>query len=132
MVIARQLKIYVLHGDAVVARTVADFLGDLEYEAVPLHAAEDLEASLEAENPQTPVAVVVELETLGTDPVGRLRRIQVGRPNVAFLLMDDGGCAVSETGAGGVRAFLRQPLRLAELELALASLCGDAHPTLLG
>ena len=30
MVTTGQLKIYVVHDDAVVARTVADFLGDLE------------------------------------------------------------------------------------------------------
>ena len=103
MVITRQVKIYVIHGDPIVARTVAEFLGDLEYEAVPLHAADDLEASLEAESPQTAAVVVAQLETLGIDPAGWLRRIRARRPNVAFLLMDDGGFPAGEAVACGVR-----------------------------
>lgn len=125
MLTAKQLKIYVVHGDPVVTRTVADFLGDLEYEAVPLQAADNLEATLEAESPQTTTTVVAQLETLGNDPVGRLRRIRARQANVAFMIMSDDGFPASEAVACGVWALLRQPLRLTELELALAGLFED-------
>ena len=123
MVITRQMRIYVMHRDPVVTRTVTDFLGDLEYEAVPLRATEDLEASLEAESRQAATAVVAQLEALGADPVGRLRRIQARQPHMAFVLMDDDGFPAGEAFACGVCAVLRQPLRLTELERVLAGLC---------
>ena len=126
MIITKQRKICVVHGNPIVARTVVDFLGDLDYEAVAIQTAEDLEARLEAEVPQTATVVVAQLEMLGADPVGRLRRIRARQPHVAFLLMDDGSFPVSESVACGVRAFLRLPLRLAELERVLAGLHEDS------
>ena len=123
MVAARRLKIYVVGGDAVLTRTLADFLVDLQYEAVPLSTLEDLEASLEADAPQTTAIAVTLLETLGSDPVGRLRRIQARQGEVVSVLIAGGGFPAREAAACGVRACLGQPLRLTDLEVALAGLC---------
>ena len=124
MVAARRLKIYVVDGDPVVTRTLVDFLGDLEYEAIPLRDAEDLEARLAADAPQTARAVVALLETLGPDPVERLRKIQARQPEVSFVLIAGGSLPPGEAVACRVRAFLPQPLRLSELEVVLADLRG--------
>ena len=108
MIATRHLKVYVVDGDPVVARTLADFLGDLEYEAVPLRNPEELEANLDADPPQAATAVVALLETLGSDPVGRLRKIQSRQGNVAFILAGN-GLPATEAVACGVRPCSTSP-----------------------
>jgi len=109
-------KIYVLGDDPVFTQTLAEFLRDLGYEAMPLYTVEDLEADA----PQTATVVVTLPETLGTDPFGRLRRIHSRLPEVTFLLIVDSDFPTREAVAYGIRNFLRQPLQLTELERAMA------------
>ena len=127
MIATRQIKVYVVHDDAVVRQTVAEFLGDLEYEAAAL-PAEDLEGLLEADLTEIRAAVVAQWEALGADPVARLRRIQARRPNVVFVVTADDDLPAREVAQYGVRTLFSHSVRLAELERALANLCVDMSP----
>lgn len=117
------LLIYVDHDDPVVMLTLLEFLTDLGHAATRCGSFDEVQTKLETSVPK-PQVVLTNLITRDLEGMERLRETHEQHPNVSLVLITNGGRNLSATEAAscGVCAFLREPLRLSELELYLTRL----------
>jgi DNA-binding NtrC family response regulator len=120
---SQRLVIYVVHNDGLVRQTLLEFLADLGHAARTIASLAELLAELEAHHGQVDL-VIAQLELLGPQGAELLRETHQRRAELDFLLITNDGprLTASEAHAAGVFAYLREPLRLYELELWLARL----------
>ena len=119
----RSLLIYVDHDDPVVEQTLLEFLTDLGHTATACDSFEEVQTKLDTSDPK-PQMVLTNVITRDLEAIELLRETHEQHPNVALALITNGGRNLSATEAAscGVFAFLREPLRLSELELYLTQL----------
>ena len=119
----RSLLIYVDHDDPVVEQTLLEFLTDLGHTTIACDFFDEVQTKLEASDPK-PQMVLTNVITRDLEAIELLRETHEQHPNVALALITNGGRNLSATEAVscGVYAFLREPLRLSELELYLTRL----------
>jgi DNA-binding NtrC family response regulator len=117
------MVVYIVDNDPLVLQTLLDFLSELGHTAVPILSARELLVSIDEEHPKADV-VIVKPEAIGPDCLDVLREIHHRHADLAFILVSGayGGFPAQETVSCGVYAFLRQPIRLSELELSLIRL----------
>jgi DNA-binding NtrC family response regulator len=117
------LLIYVDHDDPVVEQTLLEFLADLGDSATACGSFDEVRTKLDTSDPK-PQAVITNLITRDLEAMKLLRQTHEQHPNVALMLITNGGRNLSATEAAscGVYAFLREPIRLSELELYLTRL----------
>jgi len=117
------LLIYVDHDDPVVEQTLLEFLTDLGDSATACGSFDEVRTKLETNDPK-PQAVITNVIERDVEATELLRETHQKHPNVPFVLITNGGRNLSATEAAscGVYAFLREPLRLSELELYLTRL----------
>ena len=84
---------------------------------------EEVQTKLDTSDPK-PQMVLTNVITRDLEAIELLRETHEQHPNVALALITNGGRNLSATEAAscGVFAFLREPLRLSELELYLTRL----------
>ena len=123
MPLAGPLVIYVEHDDPVVEQTLLEFLTDLGNTAVAIGSDDELREKLETNDPK-PDVLITSLANGDEDGFELLRQMHQQHPKIALILITNGGrsLSASEAAACGVHAFLREPIRLSELELYLTRL----------
>ena len=91
--------------------------------AVPLRSHDDLREKLETSDPK-PDVVITSLAEGDEDGFELLQQTHQQYPKIAIILITNGGRSLtaSEAASCGVHAFLREPIRLSELELHLTRL----------
>jgi DNA-binding NtrC family response regulator len=116
------MKIYVIHDNAVVVQTLLEFLSELGYSPTPLRSASELLTG--RENGRKADAVLVKRDVVDEGFVGTLHELHQRRPRSAFILVGSalGSLPAAQAISCGVYAYLREPIRLSELELVLARL----------
>ena len=115
-----ETRVAVIDRDDLVRHTLAGFVTDLGYEATRhVNVSELWEAVQRGDG--APDVVVTELAKNGHDPRRILFDLHRARPWIPVLLTDACGLRLdaAEAVACGVHAWLRKPIRLAELELLL-------------
>jgi DNA-binding NtrC family response regulator len=119
---AGPLVIYVQNDNPVVEQTLLDFLGDLGNKAVAVRD-DDLSEKLKTSDP-TPDLLITSLPDNEEGGFELLRQTHQQYPELAVFLITNGGRALSAIAATecGVNAFLREPIRLSELEFYLTRL----------
>ena len=119
----RSLLIYVDHDDPVVEQTLLEFLTDLGHTPTACDSFDEVQTKLDTSDPK-PQMVLTNVITRDLEAIELLRETHEQHPNVALALITNGGRNLSATEAAscGVYAFLREPLRLSELELYLTRL----------
>ena len=119
----RSLLIYVCIDNPIVEQTLLEFLTDLGYTALPAGSDDDLSEMLEASDPK-PDVLITSLGNAGMDDSKLLQKTHQQYPKLALILITNGGrsLSASEAESCGVIAFLREPIRLSELELYLTIL----------
>ena len=117
------LLIYVDHDDPVVRQTLLEFLTDLGDSATACGSFDEVRTKLETSDPK-PQAVITNVIERDVDAHELLRKTHEQHPNVVLVLITNGGrnLSAAEAASCGVFAFLREPLRLSELELYLTRL----------
>jgi DNA-binding NtrC family response regulator len=115
--------IYVDHDDPVVEQTLLEFLTDLGHSATRCGSFDEVQTKLETSDPK-PQMVITNVITRDLEAMELLRETHEQHPTVAMALITNGGRNLSATEAAscGVYAFLREPLRLSELEIYLTRL----------
>ena len=119
----RSLVIYVQYEEPVVEQTLLEFLTDLGNTAVRITSDDDLRETLEDSDPK-PDVLITSLAKDNQDGFEQLRQTHQQYPQLAIILITNGGRSLSATEAAacGITAFLREPIRLSELELYLTRL----------
>ena len=119
----RSLVVCVDHDDPVVMQTLLEFLVDLEHTAIACDSFYEVETKLATSDPK-PQIVLTNIVTRDLEAVKLLQSTHAKHPNVTLLLITSGdrNLSVTEAASCGVYAFLREPLRLSELELYLMRL----------
>lgn len=123
MPLPHPLVIYVEHDDPVVEQTLLEFLTDLGNTAVAIGSGDDLRAKLATADPKADVLIT----SLANGDEGGFELLQQTHqqyPEIVVILITNGGKSLtaSEATSCGVTAFLREPIRLSELELYLTRL----------
>ena len=103
------------------------FLADLGYSAAGVSSLWELEAGMELDRPPADI-VVAQWDTAGRSGRDALREMHRRHPDVAVVLVvsAQAGVPAAEALLCGVYAYLREPLRLGELEMLLARLRNGA------
>jgi len=116
----KETQVAVVDRDALVRQTLKGFVDDLGYASTDYVTVSELWASVQRGD-GTPNLIVTELAQNGHDPRSVLFQLHRARPWVPVLLTDSCGLRLdaAEAVACGVHAWLRKPVRLAELELLL-------------
>lgn len=126
MSVTNSFTIYIGHQDPVVDQTLIEFLNDLGNQAAGFDSDADLRAKLALTDPQADVVITsLEFVSVGdVDSVALLQQMHQQHPTVALILITNGGrkLSASESASCGVIAFLREPIRLSELEHYLTRL----------
>lgn len=119
----RSLVIYVQNDDPVVEQVLLEFLDDLGNTAVQIGSDGDLREKLETSDPK-PDVIITSLTDADEDSFQLLQQTHQKYPELALILITNGGrsLSASEAASCGVQAFLREPIRLSELELYLTRL----------
>lgn len=119
----RPLVIYVGHDDPVVLQTLLEFLTDLGHAAFPFRSDDELRTKLETSSPK-PDVVITSLAAGDPEGFELLRQTHQQHPQIALVLITNSGRGLSaaEAASCGLHAFLREPIRLSELELYLTRL----------
>ena len=120
--------IYINHPDQIVKQTLLEFAEDLGNRAAGFDSADDLRTKLALTDPKAD-AVIASLESisnLDAEAITFFQQMKQQDPIVALILINNGGNGVSasEAASCGVQFFLREPIRLSELELYLTRLQG--------
>jgi DNA-binding NtrC family response regulator len=117
------LVIYVEHDNAVVEQTLVEFLTDLGNTAVAIGSDDELREKLKAADPKADV-LITSLGNGDEDGFELLQQTHQQYPKLAVMLITNGGrdLTASEAAKCGVHFFLREPIRLSELELYLTRL----------
>lgn len=116
----QETLVAVVDRDELVRSTLTGFVRDLGYQVTGHATVDELwNAVLRGEG--TPGLVIAELAQNGHDPRRVLFELHRARPWVPVLVTDTCGLRLdaAEAVACGVHAWLRKPIRLAELELLL-------------
>ena len=113
------LVIYVGSDDQVVEQTLIDFLSDLGNQAAGFDSNADLTSKLASSPADVVITSLDYVSQDGADGIQFLQQIHQKFPKVAVILITNGGpdISASEAASCGVRYFLREPIRLSELEL---------------
>lgn len=106
-----------------VRQTLIEFATDLENRAAGFNSADDLRVRLAQTNPQTD-AVIANLDSLSNveaDAIAFLQQMHQQHPTVALMMITNGGADLTarEAAECGVHFFLREPIRLSEVEYYL-------------
>jgi two-component system KDP operon response regulator KdpE len=110
----------VAHENAVVVQTLTEFLGELGHSVLSVRSAADLAARLEG-GFDPPELVLIQLGVPELDSVDVLRALHQRFPEMVFVLIaNDRGIPAADAVACGVEGYLREPIRLRELELLVA------------
>lgn len=115
-----ETQVAVVDRDGLVRQTLAGFVADLGYVPSRFVTVSELWEAVQRGD-GTPDVVVSELSQNGHDPRYVLYQLHRARPWVPVFLTDACGLRLdaAEAVACGVHAWLRKPIRLAELELLL-------------
>jgi DNA-binding NtrC family response regulator len=120
---SRPLVIYINHPDQVVKQTLLEFVDDLGNQGTGFESGDDMRAKLAQINPKADM-VIASLESISDvnrEGIAFFQQIHQQYPELAVTLITNGGgnLTASEAASCGVRYFLREPIRLSELELYL-------------
>lgn len=115
-----QLVICVLHADMLVRQTLVDFLADLGHLAVAVRSDAELLAALQSGARRVDLALV-QAGLWQASRADFLSQMHQQAPRTAFLLITNSGSMppADQARERGVIAYLREPIRLCELELLL-------------
>ena len=118
-----QMVIYVLHANIVVRQTLIDFLADLGHVAAAVQTDAELLAALQAGRRPADL-VLVQAGHWQASRADFLYQMHQKYPEMAFLLITNssGTPSAAQARKCGVIAYLREPIRLSELELLLDGL----------
>jgi NtrC-family two-component system response regulator AlgB len=115
------MRIYLVDDETIVNKTLQDFLSELGHEVVSVKSADELLDSLE--KAFKPVDLIIaDLHMAKENAVTLIREAHKRYPDIDIVLMTAGGPLLPTEKAisYGVYAYLRKPIRLAELEFLLA------------
>ena len=117
----KPLVIYVENDDPVTENVLVEFLTDLGDTALPIRSDEDLLERLKTSDPK-PDVLITSLADGDEDAFELLRQAHQQDPDESVILVTNDrtrNLTASEAASCGVIAFLREPIRLAELEIYL-------------
>lgn len=117
------MRIYLVDDEPIVNKTLQEFLFELGHEIVSIRAAYELLGNLEKE-PHPVDLIIADFCMTKGNAVTMIRKVHEQYPGIAIVLMTVGSLLLptAEAISYGVYAYLRKPIRLAELELLLARL----------
>jgi hypothetical protein len=122
-VTSRPLVIYINHPDQIVKQTLLEFADDLGNRAAGFDSGDDLQAKWAGNDAKADVVItsLAAIANVDSEAITFFQKMHQHQPTVALILITDGGTdlTASEAAECGVHFFLREPIRLSEVEFYL-------------